>query len=343
VVKEPRVKMSGNSEKPSKKLSDKRIVSFIVWAPHSARATSLAERLNARLHLLHWKFRKKSYALFKYRPLAEQTKRILIEERPEIVFAQIPPIFCASTSLDYCRDTRSRLVVDVHTGAFDTIWSVFRSKTIGVLQHSTLALVSNDNLAKMLNSKQIRSFVLEDPLPKITLKSKRQLKDGTNIAVISSFGSDEPLSELLKTADKMSNVNFHITGDLKFARREYLKTKRENVVFTDFLDYDSYISLLNSVDAIIVLTRRENTLLSGGYEALALGKPLITSSTTVLLNYFSKGTVHVNNTSNEIIKAIEKVTSDKVKLGKEMEELRLLKEKEWEIKFNELKGILDLT
>ncbi|MGH7909261.1 MAG: glycosyltransferase, partial [Thermodesulfobacteriota bacterium] len=165
----------------------------------------------------------------------------------------------------------------------------------------------------------------------------------TNVAVISSFSPDEPLLEVLKATDKMSNVNFYITGDLKFAKGGYTKHKRENVVYTDFLDYDSYISLLNSVDAIVVLTKRENTLLSGGYEALAMGKPLITSNTSVLLNYFSKGAIHVNNTSDEIIKAIEKVTSDKAKLSKEMEELRLLKEKEWEIKFNELKRILDLA
>ncbi len=332
-----------SSEEASNDDPNGRKISFIVWAPHSARATNLADRLDTKLHLLHWKFRKKSYALFKYRPLAQQTKKILYEERPEMVFAQIPPIFCASSALDYCEDTNSRLVVDVHTGAFDKIWSILRSKTLHVLQHSALALVTNNNLTEMLDSIQVRSFVLEDPVPHITPKSKTQLKDGTNVAVVSSFGPDEPISEVLKAADKIHNVNFYITGDLKFAKGGYIKTKRENVVYTDFLDYDSYISLLNSVDAIVVLTNRENTLLSGGYEALAMGKPLITSGTSVLLNYFSKGAIHVNNTSDEIIEAIEKVTSDKVKLSKEMEELRLLKEKEWETKFNELRRILGLT
>ncbi len=333
--------MSNNIETIKNNLISKKKISFIVWAPHSARATNLADRLNAKLHLLHRKFRKKSYALFKYRSLSEQTKKLLFEERPEIVFAQIPPIFCASSALDYCKDTNSRLVIDVHTGAFDKIWSIFRSKTLHVLRHSTLALVTNSSLTAMLDSMQVRSFVLEDPIPKIT-RSRIRLKDGANAAVISSFSPDEPISEVLKAADKMPNINFHITGDLKFAKKEYLQTKPENVAYTDFLDYDSYVSLLNSVDAIIVLTRRENTLLSGGYEALALGKPLITSSTSVLLNYFSKGTIHVNNTSNEIIKAIENVTSDKIKLSKEMEELRLSKEKEWETKFSELKRILGL-
>jgi len=335
--------MGSNSEKTNRKSADERRISFIVWAPHSARASSLSERLNARLHLLHQKFRKKSYALFKYRTLSEQTKTILFEEKPEIVIAQIPPIFCASSALDYCKATNSRLVVDVHTGAFDKIWSIFRSKTLHVLRQSTLALVTNNSLAEMLDSMQVRSLVLEDPISRITTKSKTQLEDGTNVAVISSFSPDEPLSEILKTADKVSNVNFYITGDLKFAKKEYIKTKRENVVYTDFMDYDSYISLLNSVDAIVVLTKREDTLLSGGYEALALGKPLITSNTSVLVNYFSKGAIHVNNTSDEITKAIEKVTSDKIKLGKEMEELRSLKEKEWDTKFNDLKRILDFV
>jgi glycosyltransferase involved in cell wall biosynthesis len=183
--------------------------------------------------------------------------------------------------------------------------------------------------------------VLEDPIPEINSKLNIGLQ-GKNVAVVSTFSYDEPIDEVISAAAKVSDVNFHITGNLAFAKSEYLTNKPTNVHYTDFLDYNEYLALLASVDAIIVLTKNDNTMLSGAYEALALGKPLITSNWPVLTKYFNRGTIHVNNTAEEIAEAVKKAISEKYHFTTEIETLRLIRKREWELKFKELLSLLEI-
>jgi hypothetical protein len=86
----------------------------------------------------------------------------------------------------------------------------------------------------------------------------------------------------------------------------------------------------------MVLTDRENTMQNGGMEAIAVGKPLITSNTAFLRHTFSKGTVHVENTAHGIMFGIQKIRG---KLSEYTEEMKLLKEERgllWEEKKREI-------
>jgi len=109
------------------------------------------------------------------------------------------------------------------------------------------------------------------------------------VAVICSFSIDEPLEEILDAAAALPNVLFYITGDKSRADKRILSTKQKNVRFTGFLDQGKYVSTLKDVDAIVVLTKRDRTMLAGAYEALALQKPLITSNWGALSDTFVEG------------------------------------------------------
>ena len=50
----------------------------------------------------------------------------------------------------------------------------------------------------------------------------------------------------------------------------------------------------------MTLTTRENTMQRAGSEAISVGKPLITSDTKMLRNYFKSGTIFVTCTSKGI-------------------------------------------
>lgn len=121
------------------------------------------------------------------------------------------------------------------------------------------------------------------------------------IAVISSFATDEPIQEIVEAARiVLDTTTFYITGDnSRISERKLLKWKRsaKNIIFTGFLDYAEYINLLEKVDAIMVLTKQDYTMLSGAHEALGLEKPLITSDWRHLREYFVKDTIYVNNSS----------------------------------------------
>jgi hypothetical protein len=103
------------------------------------------------------------------------------------------------------------------------------------------------------------------------------------------------------------------------------------------LDYAEYISLLEKVDAVMVLTKRDHTMLSGAYEALALEKPLITSDWEPLRQYFAKGTAYVNNSVSEIVDAVKFIQIEKDRMKKEMHILRDQRMKEWQDKVSKLK------
>jgi glycosyltransferase involved in cell wall biosynthesis len=161
------------------------------------------------------------------------------------------------------------------------------------------------------------------------------------VAVICSFSDDEPLEEILDAAAALPNVLFYITGDKSRADKRILdKRNQKNVIFTGYLDHRKYVSVLRDADSIVVLTKRDRTMLAGAYEALALQKPLITSNWGALKRYFCRGTIHVDNSPRQIEAAVRIVQKKKDHLGKELYQLKLEKTEEWEKKFSAFKKLL---
>src|SRR5215210_353527 len=180
--------------------------------------------------------------------------------------------------------------------------------------------------------------------PMSRLPGSRQYSEHKNffaIAVVSSFANDEPIQEIIEAARTLADTTtFYITGDnSRIAARKLLKWERlaNNVIFTGFLDRAEYISLLEKADAIMVLTKRDYTMLSGAHEALALEKPLITSDWQPLRQYFARGTAYVDNSVSEIVDAVRYVQIEKDRMKNEMRGLKNQKLKEWEDRVSKLK------
>jgi glycosyltransferase involved in cell wall biosynthesis len=338
---------------------DLRVV-FIVWAPYSPRSKNLSERLDAHLYLISYKFKRKIYSIIKYPLLFVKTLYILKREKPEIILCQSPPIFCALAAMVYQYLTgkkNSAVLIDAHTQSFDKPWSYFKALNRLALRRASMVIVTNVELqSKVLLNYGINSIVLEDRIPDFDMSpsagyqktnTKEKDDDDNNlffkVVVISSFAADEPLENVLDSAEDLTDVKFFITGDKSKADKQFLKRKLNNVVFTGFLEHDAYISLLQNVDTIMVLTKRDRTMLAGAYETLALEKPLITSNWVPLKQYFNKGAIHVDNSSDEIKQAIKTVQRKKEELAKDMHQLKIEKINEWEDKFNDFKKHLILT
>ena len=162
-----------------------------------------------------------------------------------------------------------------------------------------------------------------------------------SIAIISSFAWDEPLDKILCSAKALPDVRFYITGEKEWInRKDFLNHASNNIIFTGFLNYADYITLLQQVDVVMVLTTKNRTTLSGGYEALALAKPLITSNSVPVIRYFTKGAIFVDNSVEEIKKAIRLAQRRKEELTKEMFLLKEEKIREWEKRFANFKDLL---
>ena len=329
---------------------------FLVWAPFSIRAQNLSERLNAKLFLLNYKFKKKIYTPIKYPLLFAKTLNILTKEKPDIIIIQIPPIFCITPVILYKKFLAKKkrqcsIVIDAHTGAFGKPWSYLKPLNKVLMKASRLLIITNKQLQnKVFRDYNINTTVLDDriPNPKRSSYDNNEYKDKyakqgasyTNkIAFVCSFAPDEPLENVITVAALLPAVQFYITGDHSRIqnKKQILDRKTGNVIFTGFMGYDEYIYLLQFVDAVIVLTNRDQTMLSGAYETMAVGKPLITSNWDCLQQYYNKGTICTDNSPEGIKKAIDTSLEKKEQLVKEMVQLRDERLKEWEERFFDLK------
>jgi hypothetical protein len=356
-----------NKIKERKNKGQKRTV-FIVWEPHSPRAEGLSQFLGANLYILRDKIQKRFHAPLQYIKLFTRTLNILRKEKPEIIFCQLPPIFCAISAMVYgfFSHKKCRIVLDMHTGAFHKPWSYFKFLNKWVMKRASFIIVTNTELLEDLPAEYLgRSIVLEDRIPEIqsikqgrnvsridnsktevhrseiTLELANQIKEPRfKIAVIWSFSPDEPLEEVLAAAASKPEIIFYITHDVSRANKQILNKKTDNVILTGFLEYNEYLTLLAEVNAIMVLTTRDKTMLCGAYEAVALEKPLIISNFKPLKRYFHKGAFYVDNSANEIQKAIEYVTHTTEEMTKEMSYLRQEKTNEWKKKFIDFRSQL---
>jgi len=161
-----------------------------------------------------------------------------------------------------------------------------------------------------------------------------------NIAMPSTFHDDEPVDIVFEAASQMPDVDFYITGNSKNIVPALLAKKPTNCHLTGFLSYDEYVGLLRGADVVLDLTTRHHTVLSGAFEAISLGKPLIVSDWEVLRDYFSLGTIHIPNTVEGVYNGIRQAQRELVSLQDGIQKLNENLQLEWEHKFKELRQLI---
>ena len=334
--------MQGNINKKGSLVRGNSRIVFLVWDRQSIRAYGISKHIGASLHFL-------SISPRIWRPvLFIKTLQILRKERPRIIICQSPPIACAFIAMVYrylfAWTSKPKILIDIHTGAIMKPWSKNVSRLI--MKHASVNIVINKEQQNLLIQKyKIRSIVLEDPIPDFTdilLSAKKQAgykmeqKAIFNVAVISSFAYDEPLQIVFDAASQLPDVYFYITGDKKNADEDLLIKKPDNVIITGFLDYDTYVDLLRKVEVIMDLTTENTSMVAGAYEAVALEQPLILTNWLPLKRYFNKGTIYIDNSSDDIRKAVMVARTRKEELSKEMHQLKIERTKEWKEKISSL-------
>jgi glycosyltransferase involved in cell wall biosynthesis len=349
---------SKNKQRYNTIITKKSLV--IAWAPHSVRAEKIAHSLNSKIFIKGYQSKAKILSLIKYIKLSINTMRLLQKEKPDLIICQLPPIFLAYSILVYkflTFSTKPDMILDLHSASFFKPWTYFGFMNKYLYKKSKQLIITNKQLSTAIDSKyKNKVLILEDaifPIPKTKIQTNTtishlpHLSDYNNdksfkVGIICSFAPDEPISEIIATAKQIPDVKFFITGDYNRINNKILNNDStiENLYFTGFLEYDDYIKLISSMDALIVLTKRNKTLLSGCSEAIMLEKPLITSNFEVLQKSYNKGTVFVDNSVQQIVNAITKVRKNYRKLKDEIKYLKEEKDNEWKMKINIIKSII---
>ncbi len=191
-------------------------------------------------------------------------------------------------------------------------------------------LLHNDPLAYKVASWGAPSMTLSDAPARLVTDQMYPLRDGFNVAVICSYSRDEPIDVVLKAARKLPSINFYITGQITQASKSIINEISDNIILTDYLPKKEYVALLIGCSVVICLTLDNETMQCGAHEAMELGRPIITSNWPVLQKYFSKGTIHIDNTAESLVHAITEISQNYKYYCEQIQILRKERQFTWE-------------
>lgn len=234
--------------------------------------------------------------------------RVLSREKPEVVLVVNPPVFAVLSAWVYCLFHKCAYVVDTHSGAFTAKrWSRLLWIYRFLSRRALMNILHNEPLELEVAQWGARATSLGDIFYQLETNQAYSLRHGFNAVFACAYSEDEPLEEVIEAARRMPSVNFYITGSLQRAPQKIIQKASENVIFTDFIPDRDYNALLQGSDVVLSLTASDCTMQNGAYEALALGRPIITSDSPVLRKAYPRGAVFVDNSVEGIVGAINTV------------------------------------
>ncbi|HEY8695072.1 MAG TPA: glycosyltransferase, partial [Chloroflexota bacterium] len=305
---------------------------FVSWISYHGRSQGFIDRLGLTpIYVSYLRQRDIISAPVKYGPQFISTLRRLYRVKPEVVFVMDPPVFAVAAVFLYCLHKRARYLMDCHSGVFNSKkwrWSLPIQRFFG--RRAAAVVVTNPVHLREVVSWPAKGIIVGDPPPTLpTAPVRSAAPTDPYVFVIGVFGDDEEVPKVLEAAARLPGVRFRISGDTKRARPAWLANHPSNVAFTDFLSTDEFWSHVRDASAILTLTTREDTILRGGWEAMFMEKPLITSGTSALRRYFTRGTVFVDHNPHSIAAGVEYAMSHLQELGVEAKALREEKYATW--------------
>jgi glycosyltransferase involved in cell wall biosynthesis len=316
--------MNGSSDTPGAASRRRGIV--VAWMPYSRRSGTLAARLDFDLVLLRRAgFRRPWAAPFTYPALVARSVWTILRRRPGAIVVIAPPFVAPLVVLPVARLVGARVAIDIHSGAFlDRRWSWSAPLLRLLAAGCDASVVTLESLVARMGRAAGRTIVLPDPLPSFEMPSDSSrtepgppgaagsapspgstTPETPTVVAIAGWGSDEPLAALMAAAAGQT-WNLRVTG-----RPRWKLDVPPNASLTGFLSSAEYLDALRNSDAVVVLTTRPETLLSGAWEAIALHKALVVSDTAALRDTFGDAVIYARSTSESIRACVAEALSDR--------------------------------
>jgi len=284
---------------------------FICWRRLSRRSIDLARALGLKVVVIDT-----SPPL--YREGFRETKRLIEQFRPEIVFAQLPqgPLLYCLTRLK--KKYRFKLVADVHTSflCYEN-WKelVLNAPFKKLLKECDLVITHSDYMQKFL-PEGCRAMTVYDPPPR-EIEQAEPLKRAKDYVIVpASFSYDEPIVELLEVVIDIAErhgLDVVVTGDYIRQLKSIAKFAGK-VVLTGFLKYEDYVRFLKGAQVVITASTRSNVFLHSLAEAIVAERPFVVSYNEVVRELLDKLSIR------ELYNATFRV-DDMKSLGKKLENI----------------------
>lgn len=306
---------------------------FVSWIRFHGRSDDLARDLPARAEYITGG---SGNRIVRYVRQWRETRRLLKQTGADVVFVMQPPVLALWAVIAAARKS-THVIADLHTGVFtDPKWSWAAKGTLRLLRkHSRAAIVTNESLASRCRSAGVDTYVLDDAVPRRVGTAKDLLQTDAlkilsadeYVLVPLAYAADEPLDEILEAAATDAGRTWVFTGQAPDHVRRKAST---NVLFSGFVSNDDYNWLAANAGAILACTTEEDTMQRAGYEAVSWERPLVTSKTGVLVDYFGEAAVFAAPTAASLLDATRAAFEDRDALIGRIAELGQRKREEYE-------------
>ncbi|HEX4674862.1 MAG TPA: glycosyltransferase [Steroidobacteraceae bacterium] len=266
----------------------------------------------------------------------------LIRYPQRTVFVQVPSLVLAHLVLALSAFLRFRVVVDAHNAVIEgaehapfPLGALYRF----VVRKAHLVIVTNSSLAERVRKLGGRPGILPDPVPEL---QAADTQPGSHRAVvISTWAADEPLEAVLQAAPHLPQpLFFTITGRPRGPLAQVARGT-ERVELSGFVSEPDYLALLAGARVIVDLTTREDCLVCGAYEALALGRPLVVSDSQALRELLREGAVFARNAPEDIARAVAEASRDELQWSARCAARRDSYSLEWKVAAARLLGAIE--
>lgn len=309
---------------------------FLSWIPFHGRSAGLASALGAEAVFVAsagpgWP------APVRYALDGVRTVWLLLRRRPRAVVVMLPPYPLLLLAWVWSRVTGAVLVGDLHSGVFNNVvWAWARRPTLRLLRRGH-AVVTNEVLATVCREAGVPVLVLHDSLDDEVPPVVDRAGAPPLVLVPVSYAADEPVGEVLDAARRHPGVRFVLTGR---APASLTRGAPANVEFPGYVSSGDYARLLGGASAVLALTTREDTMQRAGYEAATAGRPLVTSSTRALREFFGDAAVYAEPTVEGIAEAVAQALGRGEELGGRMRDLHSRRLAEQQAAIGALQGLL---
>ncbi len=326
-------------------------VLVIAWREHLDRATMFAQHFKAEMvHISYMPVKGNPAWLVPLRYAVQWVMawKVLFGKRPRYVHVTNPPFFAALNVWLYCKLAGAEYIMDTHSPAlFSKKWGWTLPLQRFLAQRAAMNIVDQERFKRMFESWGAKAVILTKPpgTPVQMDESEAQVEpqEPYPVMVVNTFAPDEPVAPVLEAARKMPEVKFYVTGNTELADSDMIAAAPENVVFTGFLGREDYWQRMSASRAVVVLTTYPYSLLGGAQDGMVLGRPLIVSRQPSLTDYFTKGTVFIDNTAEGMINGIREVRQQEETLTHQIQELAVEKRELWQTNFRGLQRMVGET
>ena len=304
-------------------MSQRKMV--IVWSAKdrtSGRSQRIADALGAELRYVYYPtlFGLNMPLPMRYMMQGIATFFILLTVRPAVLTLQLPPVFAAFPVFLVGKLFGTRIHLDFHTSFQDKTWRKFHRLHHFFAKNAAYVTAHNkDDFVLLQRWAPEHSAVLKSPamdrnelvmnpgyLSALDVNAHAHER---KVFFVNRFANDDPYEEVIALARMRPETCFFVTGNPDKVALD-LATLPANVVLTGFIHPSKFLALMDACDVVLSLTTRPGTLLWSIREALALGKPVVTSDHSILKEEFGAVALFTNHRPEDLSDKIDKALEE---------------------------------